>query len=206
MTYTYLIGWSLYDKWYYGVRFAKKCDPKELWQTYFTSSKHVKAFRKSYGEPDVIEIRKIFSCQDKAILWENKVLKRLDVIHKDKWLNKTDNIAIRSTEPRVYGAPWNKGKSTARTKESIEKQKITITGKKRGPYNILETDERLALRANISKSLKNNQRAKGVKFSEEEKIKRSVANIGCFWWTNGLIQVKSKICPPGFVRGKLKKR
>lgn len=36
--FTYLIGWSKYDKWYYGVRFAKGCNPDDLWNTYFTSS------------------------------------------------------------------------------------------------------------------------------------------------------------------------
>lgn len=135
MAYTYLIGWSKLDTWYYGVRYAKGSKPSELWRTYFTSSEYVKDFRKEHGEPDIIEIRKIFSNKEKAILWENKVLKRMDVIHNEKWLNKTNNQAIRDGSKRVYGEPWNKGKrGFKRTKESIEKQKETITGKARGPY------------------------------------------------------------------------
>jgi len=31
MAYTYLIGWSKLKKYYYGVRFAKKSNPKDLW-------------------------------------------------------------------------------------------------------------------------------------------------------------------------------
>lgn len=39
--YTYLLGWPEIDKWYYGVRYAKKCHPSDLWVTYKTSSRHV---------------------------------------------------------------------------------------------------------------------------------------------------------------------
>lgn len=58
--YTYLIGWTEHNKWYYGVRFAKNCHPNELWKTYFTSSKHVISFRNTFGEPDIINVRKTF--------------------------------------------------------------------------------------------------------------------------------------------------
>jgi hypothetical protein len=94
MAYTYLIGWSNLDKWYYGVRFSKNCEPSELWVSYFTSSKHVKRFREVNGDPDVIQIRKKFECGKKAIIWESKVLKKLRVIQNDKWVNKSDNTAI----------------------------------------------------------------------------------------------------------------
>lgn len=133
--YTYLIGWSGHNKWYYGVRYARGCKPSELWKTYFTSSRYVKAFREECGEPDIIQVRKIFDDKNKAILWENTVLKRMNVIHQEKWLNKTNNMAIRNGNNRVYGDPWNKGKSIPRSKESIEKQRSTMTGKKRGPYH-----------------------------------------------------------------------
>lgn len=89
--YTYLIGWSKLNKWYYGCRFAKGCSPSDLWKTYFTSSKYVKRFREENGEPDIIEIRKTFDCVEKAGLWESKVLRRLAVINDEKWLNKTTN-------------------------------------------------------------------------------------------------------------------
>lgn len=60
MPYTYLVGWRSMDVWYYGVRYAKDCDPTDLWKTYFTSSKRVAEFRATNGEPDVIEVRKTF--------------------------------------------------------------------------------------------------------------------------------------------------
>jgi hypothetical protein len=92
--YTYLIGWSKLNKFYYGVRYSKNCTPEDLWKTYFTSSKYVRKFRKENGEPDIIQIRKTFNDSLKARLFENKVLKRLNVIKNEKWLNKTDNISI----------------------------------------------------------------------------------------------------------------
>lgn len=92
--YTYLIVWSQLNIKYYGVRFAKNCHPKDLWNTYFTSSKHVKSFRKKYGEPDIVQIRKTFKSVSEARLWEHKVLKRLKVINRSDYLNKSDNKSI----------------------------------------------------------------------------------------------------------------
>jgi hypothetical protein len=92
--YTYIIGWSKHNRFYYGVRYSKNSNPKELWKTYFTSSKHVLQFRQIYGEPDIIDIRKTFDNVNKARLWENTVLRRLKVIEKDIWINKTDNLSI----------------------------------------------------------------------------------------------------------------
>jgi hypothetical protein len=119
MAYTYLIGWSNFDTYYYGVRFAKDCEPSELFNTYKTSSKHVKEFVKENGKPDIIQIRKVFSDAASARIWETKVLKRLRVVENSKWLNKTDNLSI-DPEKALAGAkktknkgftPWNKGKA-----------------------------------------------------------------------------------------------
>ena len=88
--YTYLIGWSGLDKWYYGVRYAKGCHPTDFWVTYFTSSEVVDEFRKTHGEPDVIEIRKIFDDSRDARRWESRVLKRINVKASDNFLNRTN--------------------------------------------------------------------------------------------------------------------
>lgn len=92
--YTYLIGWSSHNIYYYGVRYSSKCNPKELWKTYFTSSKHVTQFRVKNGEPDIIQIRKTFSNKKDAIIWENKVLQRMKAHINIKFLNKTNNKSI----------------------------------------------------------------------------------------------------------------
>ena len=124
-SYTYLIGWSKLDKFYYGIRYAANAKPAELFETYFTSSKHVKQFIKDNGLPDIIEIRKIFDETSDARDWENKVLKKMKVIHSDKWINKTDNKSISpdcthgwSEKSRRKASLSRKGK-----KNSIETRK-----------------------------------------------------------------------------------
>lgn len=97
--YTYLIGWSHLNVWYYGLRYGKNCHPDDLWVKYFSSSKQVKHFRKEHGEPDVVQIRRTFSDVTKAKLWENKVLRK--VYLRDDFLN----ISISATGGIDYTNP-----------------------------------------------------------------------------------------------------
>ena len=93
LAYTYLIGWTKHNKWYYGIRYAEGCDISDLWSTYFTSStKMVPLMRTLYGEPDIIQIRRTFDCVDKAREWEYKVLRRMKVVKKFDWLNKSNGL------------------------------------------------------------------------------------------------------------------
>lgn len=85
--YTYLIGWSILNKWYYGVRYAKGCRPDDLWRTYFTSSEIVKNFQRKYGHPDVIQVRKVFDNPKSAKKWEHKVMVRFDMAGDKRFLN-----------------------------------------------------------------------------------------------------------------------
>lgn len=118
--YTYLIGWTKQNKWYYGVRYAKLCYPGDLWVKYFTSSNIVKQFRIEYGEPDVIEIRKTFNDSKSAKLWEEKVLKRLRVVQSDNWMNKNDKHA----PPALFGHTHNIGRN--QSQETIERRRATM--------------------------------------------------------------------------------
>jgi hypothetical protein len=114
--YTYLIRWSATDMNYYGVRYAKKCHPSDLWKDYFTSSIRVDEYIKIHGAPDVIQIRQVFTGENKvskARLWEHKVLKRLNVIDHKDFLNASDSKSIdpaASSKARTGVAPGNKGK------------------------------------------------------------------------------------------------
>lgn len=127
--YTYLIGWSKLDKWYYGVRTAHhyKCiyesgaHPNDLWKTYFTSSPSVEKFIEENGDPDIIQIRKTFRTRDEALLWESNVLKRIRVKQNDKWLNKHD-----SCNKNFGGCPrghkFGKGKKCYHNPQTLEKR------------------------------------------------------------------------------------
>ena len=85
--YTYLIGWSSLNKWYYGVRTAAGCNPSDLFKTYFTSSKHVHAVIAEHGLPDVIQVRRTFVTSYDARRWEAVAIRRVG-INNDKWLNQ----------------------------------------------------------------------------------------------------------------------
>lgn len=114
--YTYFIKWSLTGKCYYGVRYAKNCNPGEFWISYFTSSEVVKKYVAEFGEPDIIQIRQQFTNDNRvtcARLWEHRVLKRMNVIKRDDFLNKSDGKSIdpaASSKARTGVAPGNKGK------------------------------------------------------------------------------------------------
>jgi hypothetical protein len=124
--YTYVIGWTHLNKYYYGVRYAKKCNPNDLWVTYFTSSKYVRQLRKEEGEPDIKEIRKTFDDVNSAILWEEKVLRRLAVLKNDKWLNR--NIA-GAIQPLIGEQSPSYGR--IKTAKEIEKIRQANIGRKR---------------------------------------------------------------------------
>src|SRR5574343_51513 len=131
--YTYLIGWSELDKWYYGRRTAINCHPSEFWITYKTSSKIVKKFVKAHGDPDIIQIRKTFDTIEKCKYHESKVLRCMKVSKSVRWLNireadekwdttgtffATDNfgniLQVSCGDPRVLSGEVfsiNKGKS-----------------------------------------------------------------------------------------------
>lgn len=94
MPYTYLIGWSKTNIYYYGVRYSKHCNPADLWKTYFTSSKVVKQYVLQYGDPDIIQIRRVFKNSNEARVWEEKVLKRIKASTRNDFLNKSTGAAI----------------------------------------------------------------------------------------------------------------
>jgi hypothetical protein len=94
--YTYYLYWAELDLHYYGVRYANGCNPTDLWTTYFTSSSYVNRLRKNYGDPDIIQVRKIFSEAVSARNWESKVLHRVKALDKMNWLNcANQSIRIR---------------------------------------------------------------------------------------------------------------
>jgi hypothetical protein len=92
LPYTYLIGWSKLNKYYYGVRYSHKANPKDLWVIYFTSSKFVKQFVSVYGDPDIIQIRKTFISRDAAIAWEARAINKLKADLREDFLNRNNPL------------------------------------------------------------------------------------------------------------------
>ena len=88
--YTYLIGWSSLDLYYYGRRTAQGCNPSDLFESYFTSSNEVKSYILEYGHPDIVQIRRTFDSVSECCEWECTVLRRLDAKNHPRFLNKTN--------------------------------------------------------------------------------------------------------------------
>lgn len=153
MPYTYLIGWSRHNKFYYGARWAKNSSPNDLWKTYFTSSKHVKNFVEKYGDPDIIQIRKIFDSSQDAKLWEEQVLRRMNVVSDNRFLNKNVNGKFLKDGPQ--------------SKDHVEKRisATTISRKRNGTYIVSEETKK-----KISDS------TKGVSKPHSEEHKTAIQN------------------------------
>lgn len=168
--YTYLIGWTGQNRWYYGCRFGKGCHPSDLWVTYFTSSKLVRIFREKYGEPNIIQIRRVFSDVNKCRLVEHITLRRLKVVNKDKWLNKTDNKSIE-----IEAAM--RGHKNRPSRKGIPNSANSIALKGRIPWNKgLRGDTRCingAIKAANTRKLLGNchPHNKGIPMSDEQKQK-----------------------------------
>lgn len=172
--YTYLIGWSHLDKWYYGVRYAKGCHPDDFWTKYFTSSKSVQTLRESEGDPDVIQIRHTFDCPDKARMWENGVIQKMKLHQNNRFLNQCAYPAM-SHEAMAKRTPWCKGKTGVWFHSEETKKKMSLN--RLGKPN-----------TGVSKSLIGNTRTKGRKWYNDGE------NEGLFFSNN---------TPKGWSRGRI---
>jgi hypothetical protein len=143
--YTYLIGWSWLNTYYYGAEYGngiKIANPSNLWVTYFTSSKYVKKFRELHGEPDIIQVRKTFETSSNTRLWEHKVLRRVKAVTRDDFLNKNNgsNQFINKGGYKLTQKQCDskKGDNNVSKREDVK-------AKQRKPKNL--TDEQRAARS-----------------------------------------------------------
>ena len=158
--YTYLIGWSSLCKYYYGVRYAKNCAPSDLWNPYKTSSRFVKQFIEEHGEPDIIEVRKVFDNTEAAVAWEHKVLKRLRVNINENWLNRTYNgcFVFRGEKNTIPGMLAAREKTKGKTYEEIFNNISKINDKKiNSSITAKRNWECTELRIRMSKKPKNTE-------------------------------------------------
>lgn len=164
--FTYLLGWTKHNKWYYGRRTAKNCHPDDLWKTYFTSSKKVKKFRKEFGDPDVIQIRKTFPNNSKlCVFWECKILEKIDTKNNQNFLNKRSGDYKWDTtgiSPTVYEDTLDKRKQTC----------LILYGKENSFSN--EDIKNKIKQANVSKyGVKNPSCSEDIKLKKQKTCKEN---------------------------------
>lgn len=150
--YTYLIGWSKHNKFYYGRRTSKNCRPNELWKTYFTSSKEVKEFVSVNGEPDIIKIRRTFPNNPNACkLWESKVLEKLDAQHDPRFLNKkngdhkwdsTGMVTVKDTNGNTSQVSVNNPKLISGELRGIAEGKVAVKDINGNIFQVPKNDPR----------------------------------------------------------------
>jgi hypothetical protein len=177
--FTYLVKHIPTNKYYYGVRFRKKCHPYDLWTKYFTSSKKVKGLIRRYGKKSFqFEIRKTFKTAQQAMAWEFKVLRRMKVVDRKDFLNQSDNKRI---DPKLL-SKMRMGKGNPMYgKKMTEKHKLKIKNTLIKRYKKIEhhtkgrkhTPAFLRFLSKINKG--KNNKMYGVKMSKESRKKMSVA-------------------------------
>lgn len=180
--YTYLIGWSHLNKYYYGSEFSnsvhKIAHPNNLWTKYYTSSKIVKEMRILYGEPDIIQVRKTFTTAHAAHNWEYRVLTRLGAAKNDKFINQ-HNAGFKfyctkhSPETLLKMSKSQKG----RKKTQAQKDQISATLK--------ATSWKIGFKESIETKRRKSIALTGYKRSEEhqQKLNRTRSNIKYKHWS-----------------------
>lgn len=168
--FTYVLTFKPTGQRYYGVRYAKNANPSQLWTTYFTSSNIIKSLIKEHGiEAFTAEVRRTFETKNSAVLWEHKVLSRLDAAHSDKWLNRVNGDAnfssILNWSDEARAKYSNKRKGIQFTKEHRE----NLSKAKKGSIQSAET------KAKRSAALKGRKRPPRSQ-EWKDKIKESLKN------------------------------
>lgn len=195
--YTYLIGWPNLDKWYYGVRYSKTCQPNDLWNPYKTSSNIVKKFIAEHGDPPVKLIRKCFYGKlaiQQAQKWENRVLKKLKVVKKTKWLNGHDSHSFNPQNVPKGDCHWTKQNTPAAKKwlnrEGWKSKSLRQGNMPKGNQHWTKKNQEASLRHEIRMHSKDNpnylehvrrQKSERLKLNNpvnlpgvKEKIRRSI--------------------------------
>jgi hypothetical protein len=96
--YTYKLIFKPTGQYYYGVRWAKGCNPDDLWMEYFTSSDRVKELIEIYGRGSFdYKVTKTFNTKEEAGEWESNLLKRVNAANNGKFINRSNNMPVYDT-------------------------------------------------------------------------------------------------------------
>lgn len=183
--FTYLIKHLPTGKVYYGLRYAKKCQPSDLWTTYFTSSSDVERLIEQDGKDSFLfEVRKKFTDTKKAIEWEKKVLRRMKVIQREDFINRNIPGSSMFAHSEETKAKMRKPKPIGFSEKLKGNKRASVT------KGIPKTKEHAE---NISKGKKGKAPFKGKdhprygkKKTEEELLKMSVSMKKKKWMNNGI--------------------
>lgn len=187
--FVYVVMWTRLNQAYIGVRYARGCDPSDLWNTYFTSSEYVAKFREQNGEPDHIEVLETFLTAREAIEAEKEIISTFELHRSPVFLNMnsagtfvmTDEIRQKISSSKMglkhSEASRLKMSETRKGRVMSEETRAKISASRKGWKVNEET------KAKLSKSLK------GRQFSEDHREKISKANKGKTPWNANIARL-----------------
>lgn len=195
--FTYLVKFKPTGQVYYGSRTKKGCQPSDLWTSYFTSSKTVRQLIEQHGKDAFeVEIRRTFATKEQAILWEHRVLRKVDAARNPKYLNKNNG------DRKFYGSTTMLGKK--HSEDARRRMSVNSSGPKNPNWGKTFSEE---TRRKLSES------HKGLRHTEESRKRMSAAQSGknnanygkkLAWWNDGTRNKLVEHNPgEGWVRGRL---
>lgn len=204
--YYYAIKHKPTGKLYIGSQYGKNSDPNNLLKTYFTSSKLVKKLMEKDGV-DSFEIEYI-DCRPDAREYEQKTLMELyekcgREVFLQNYLNRNLSPGILLTEEIIEKAngPEKRKKCSLSAKKLFEEGRHNFQLNP-NPSTFEEN------RKKSSKRMKGNNYGSFRQMTDElkkklaEKSKGNTNVRGTKWWTNGIVNKRSKECPgQGFILG-----
>lgn len=159
------------------------------------------------------ETKKKISDSNKGKIFTEKTKQKLSESHNGQvaW-NKGKRLPeeIRKRMGRKKGCvPWNKGKHGIYSDECIKKMRNSAKlrcGDKSSFYGKKHSEETKRKISNANKGrIAWNKGKSGFVISDETKRKMSEKCKGLCWFNDGVKEVKARVCPYGFIKGRLKK-
>lgn len=191
--FTYLVTFLPTGQRYYGVRTKKGCQPSDLWTSYFTSSKTVRQLIEQHGKDAfTFEIRRIFKDSQSAILWEHRVLSRLNAAKNMSWLNQ--NNGDRKFLPKLQHDEKTKSKIGAKHKGKT----MSKEAKAKMFHTRIERFGDAPPWLSAESNLKRSQTQKGQPAWNKGKTS---SFKGKTWFNDGVRNYRAFECPPGCIKG-----
>ena len=185
LSYTYLIGWSYLDQWYYGVRTTQNRKIEfDVIIYYPTSSNYVKGMIKEHGNPDVIHIDKTFKLKEEAKAYEYKVLQEHQVRKNNWWINKNDLFAppiMKGKDNFMFGKKGKDSPNYGNKHTIIEKEKMSLAkiGKNNPMFGKKGKDSpNYGKKATLETKKKQSKSQKGKIITKETREKMSLSHMG----------------------------